>query len=165
MKINSMMTGGQAVVECLIKAGIKTVFGLPGVQNDWLYNAFYDYRDQIKVLHTRHEQGTAYMALGYYLATGKPAVFNIVPGPGFLNSSGGLATAWGLNAQLLCLVGQVPTKALGKGYGVLHEIADQRGILDSLTKYSDHINSTDEIPSKFAKVWSEMINGRPRPVG
>ena len=160
-----MMTGGQAVVECLIKAGVKTVFGLPGVQNDWLYNAFYDYRDQIEVLHTRHEQGTAYMALGYYLATGKPAVFNIVPGPGFLNSSGGLATAWGLNAQLLCLVGQVPTKVLGKGYGVLHEIADQRGILDSLTKYSDHINKTEEIPTKFSEVWSKMINGRPRPVG
>jgi acetolactate synthase-1/2/3 large subunit len=160
-----MMTGGQAVVECLIKAGVKTVFGLPGVQNDWLYNAFYDYRDQIKVLHTRHEQGTAYMALGYYLSTGKPAVFNIVPGPGFLNSSGGLATAWGLNAQLLCLVGQVPTKVLGKGYGVLHEIADQRGILASLTKYSDHITNTQEIPEKFAKVWSNMINGRPRPVG
>ena len=46
------MTGGQAVVECLIKAGIHTVFGLPGVQNDWLYNGFYDYRDKIKVIHS-----------------------------------------------------------------------------------------------------------------
>ena len=161
----SEMTGGQAVVNCLIKAGIKTVFGLPGVQNDWLYNAFYDYRDEIKVIHTRHEQGTAYMALGYYLASGRPAVFNIVPGPGFLNSSGGLATAWGLNAKVLCLVGQVPIKALGKGYGVLHEIADQRGILRSLTKYSDHIDRIEEIPAKFSEVWSKMLNGRPRPVG
>ena len=159
------MTGGQAVVECLIKAGIHTVFGLPGVQNDWLYNGFYDYRDKIKVIHTRHEQGTAYMALGYYLSTGEPAVFNIVPGPGFLNSSAGLATAWGLNAKLLCLVGQVPTKALGKGFGVLHEIKDQRGILASLTKTSDYLEDPKDIPTKFSQVWSAMQIGRPRPVG
>ncbi|MBT8229805.1 MAG: acetolactate synthase, partial [Bacteroidia bacterium] len=68
------LTGGQVTVRSLIKAGVKTVYGLPGVQNDWLYNAFYDYRDEIKVLHTRHEQGAGYMALGHFLATGEPSV-------------------------------------------------------------------------------------------
>ena len=62
------LTGGQAVVRSLIKEGVDTVFGLPGVQNDWLYNAFYDYQKEIRVLHTRHEQGAGYMALGYNLA-------------------------------------------------------------------------------------------------
>ena len=87
----AIKTGGEAVVEALIAQGIDTLFGLPGIQNDWLYNALFDKRDQIKVIHTRHEQGTSYMALGYAQATGKPAVFNVVPGPGILNASAGLA--------------------------------------------------------------------------
>ena len=96
-------TGGEAVVDSLISHGIKSVFGLPGVQNDWLYNAFYDRRDDIGVNHTRHEQGAAYMALGQALATGEPAVFNVVPGPGFLNASAALSTAYAVNAKVLCL--------------------------------------------------------------
>ena len=111
------LTGGQAVVRSLINEGVDTIFGLPGVQNDWLYNALYDYRDEIRVIHTRHEQGAGYMALGYNLASGKVGVANIVPGPGFLNSSAALATAWGLNAKVLSLVGQIPLKAQGKGRG------------------------------------------------
>ena len=76
----ALKTGGEAIVEALIAHGVDTLFGLPGVQNDWLYNALFDNRDKIHVIHTRHEQGTAYMALGYAQATGQPAVFNVVPG-------------------------------------------------------------------------------------
>ncbi len=159
------LTGGQATVRALIKAGIKKVYGLPGVQNDWLYNAFYDYRDEIKVLHTRHEQGAAYMALGHYLATGENSVYNIVPGPGFLNSCGALSTAWGLNAKMMCLVGQIPKKVQGKGLGVLHEIPDQMGILERLTKWSEKIDSPSEAPAKIAEAFRQMNSGRPRPVG
>ncbi len=63
------ITGGHAVVRSLIANGVKTLFALPGVQNDWLFNALYDYRDAVNVIHTRHEQGAAYMALGAALAT------------------------------------------------------------------------------------------------
>ena len=161
----SQLTGGQAVVRSLIKAGIKKVYGLPGVQNDWLYNAFYDYRDEIEVLHTRHEQGAGYMALGHYLATGDPAVYNIVPGPGFLNSTGALSTAWGLNAKVMCLVGQIPRKVQGKGLGVLHEIPDQMGIMQRLTKWAREIESPSDAPAIMAEAFSELQSNRPRPVG
>ena len=70
-----LKTGGEATVEALIAQGVDTLFGLPGIQNDWLYNALFDNRDRIRVIHTRHEQGCAYMALGYTLASGKPGVF------------------------------------------------------------------------------------------
>ncbi len=161
----SELTGGQAAVRALIKSGIKQVYGLPGVQNDWLYNAFYDYRDEIKVIHTRHEQGAAYMALGHYLATGEHAVYNIVPGPGFLNSTGALSTAWGLNAKVLCLVGQIPKKVQGKNLGVLHEIPDQMGIMERLTKWSSKVDTPSEAPTKIAEAFSQLDSGRPRPVG
>lgn len=159
------LTGGQAVVRSLIKEGVDTVFGLPGVQNDWLYNAFYDYQKEIRVIHTRHEQGAGYMALGYNLASGKVGVCNIVPGPGFLNSSASLATAWGLNAKVLSLVGQIPQKAQGKGRGVLHEIPDQLAIQKQLTKWADRATSPAEVPNVIAQAFHQLHNGRPRPVG
>ncbi|MFK7980791.1 MAG: thiamine pyrophosphate-dependent enzyme [Saprospiraceae bacterium] len=159
------LTGGQAVVRSLIKEGVDTVFGIPGVQNDWLYNAFYDYRAEINVIHTRHEQGAGYMALGYNLASGKVGVANIVPGPGFLNSSAALATAWGLNAKVLSLVGQIPQKAQGKGRGVLHEIPDQLAIQRQLTKWANRATTPAEVPTIMAQAFHQLQNGRPRPVG
>ena len=159
------LTGGQAVVKSLIAHGVDTVFGLPGIQNDWLYNAFYDYKDDIRVIHPRHEQGAGYMALGYHLASGKDAVYNIVPGPGFLNSSAALATAYGLNARVMCLVGQTPRSTQGKGWGVLHEIPDQMGILRSLTKWADSVKSPAEAPDLVAEAFLQLREGRPRPVG
>ncbi len=159
------LTGGQAVVRSLIKEGVDTVFGIPGVQNDWLYNALYDYKEEIRVIHTRHEQGAGYMALGYNLASGKVGVCNIVPGPGFLNSSAALATAWGLNAKVLSLVGQIPQKAQGKGRGVLHEIPDQLAIQRQLTKWAERATSPTDIPRIMSEAFHQLHNGRPRPVG
>ena len=67
-----LMSGGDAVVRSLLAYGISTVYALPGVQSDHLFNAFFDAGDAIRVVHTRHEQGAAYMALGAALATGRP---------------------------------------------------------------------------------------------
>jgi len=157
-------TGGEAVVEALIKHGVHTLFGLPGIQNDWLYNALYDVRDKIKVIHTRHEQGAAYMALGYALATGEPMVFNVVPGPGLLNASAGLATAYGLNAKVFCLTGQIPSYDIGKGRGLLHEIPHQQEVLRGLTKWSDIVLHPADASRKVAQAFYEMNSERPRPV-
>ena len=156
-------TGGEAVVEALVNHGTQLLFGLPGVQNDWLYNALYDARDKIKVIHTRHEQGAAYMALGYALATGEPMVFNVVPGPGVLNASAGLATAYGLNAKVFCLTGQIPSAEIGKGRGQLHEIPHQPEVLRGLTKWSDIVLHPADAGRKVAQAFYEMNSGRPRP--
>ena len=159
------LTGGEAAVKTLKLLGVKTVFGLPGVQNDWLYNAFYDHRENFRIIHTRHEQGAAYMGLGYALATGEPAVFNVVPGPGLLNATAAMATAYALNAKLMCLSGQIPTKAIGRDLGVLHEINNQDDIISSLTKWSGRANSPSQIPRMIRQAWQQMESGRPRPVG
>src|SRR5689334_18501873 len=81
------MTGGQAVVEMLRRHGIHTLFALPGVQNDALFGALYDAQGAIRVIHTRHEQGAAYMALGYARSTGGVGAYSVVPGPGVLNTT------------------------------------------------------------------------------
>lgn len=159
------MTGGEAVVNALIKQGVKTLFGLPGVQNDWLYNALYDRREQIEVIHTRHEQGAGYMALGYAQATGDAAVFSVVPGPGFLNASAALATAQSLNASVLCLSGQIPSGKIGQGTGALHEIPDQMSIMRQLTKWAARVKRPAEAPALVAEAFRQMRTGLPQPVG
>lgn len=157
------MTTAEAVVDQLARNQVSTVFALPGVQNDHLFDAFAGAADRIKLIHTRHEQGAAYMALGAALATGKPSVFTVVPGPGILNASGALCTAYALNAPVLALTGQIANAAIGRGLGLLHEIPDQLGILRSLTKWADRIHAPHEAPLKVNEAFAQMRSDRPRP--
>ncbi|MGY8994478.1 MAG: thiamine pyrophosphate-binding protein, partial [Rhodospirillales bacterium] len=86
------MSGGQAIVKTLIRHEIDTVFGLPGIQLDHTFDALYEARNQVRTVHTRHEQGAAYMATGYAASTGKVGTFMVVPGPGILNTGAALST-------------------------------------------------------------------------
>jgi len=158
------MTGGEAVVASLQAHGIEVLFGVPGIQNDWLYNALYDAGGRIRVIHTRHEQGAGYMALGYALAGGDVGVCNVVPGPGVLNAGAALATAYALGARVLFLVGQIPLGQIGRGLGVLHETPDQPGLLRSLTKLATRIEHPAEAPARIAEAIAHLKGGRPRPV-
>ena len=97
-----------ALIFALVAHGIDTVYALPGVQNDHLLDALFKASNRVRTIHTRHEQGAAYMALGAALATGKPQAYAVVPGPGLLNSSAALLTAYSMNAPVLALVGQIP---------------------------------------------------------
>src|SRR5437868_15055012 len=155
-----MMSGGDAVVRSLMARGISSIYCLPGVQSDHLFNAMFDAGDALSVVHTRHEQGAAYMALGAALATGKPAAYSVVPGPGFLNSSAALATAYSTGARVLALIGQIPSHGIGKGHGLLHEIPDQIGMLRNLTKWADRILRAQDAPAMVGKAFRELATGR-----
>lgn len=159
------LSGGDAVVQALIAHGIKSIYCLPGIQNDHLFNALFDAGEAIGVIHTRHEQGAAYMALGAALATGKPQVFSVVPGPGLLNATAALATAQSTSAPVLALSGQIPSRFIGKGHGMLHEIPDQIGILKTLTKWTARIERPQDAPALVAQAFQYLTSGRPRPVG
>jgi len=163
--MNTIRTGREALVQGLLSHGIDTIFALPGVHNDPFYNAVYDAGDQIRAIQTRHEQGAAYMALGYALASGKTGVYVVVPGPGFLNTTAALATAYATHAPVLCLAGQIHSDQIGRGYGMLHEIPDQLTVMRSLTKWARRAESPAELPQLLATALSEMRSGRPRPVG
>jgi acetolactate synthase-1/2/3 large subunit len=159
-----LMSGGDAVVRSIVAHGISTLYCLPGVQSDHLFNALFDAGDAIRVVHTRHEQGAAYMALGAALATGRPAAYSVVPGPGFLNSSAALATAYSTGAKVFALIGQVPSRGIGKGLGYLHEIPDQLGILRTLTKSAERVERPEDAPGLVAQAFQRLHSGRPRPV-
>ena len=116
-----------------------------------LFDALFNAQDRIRAVHTRHEAAAAYMALGAALATGKPQVYSVVPGPGLLNSSAALLTAYGMNAPVLALVGQIPEWAIGRGLGHLHEVLDQGGIISRLVDFSARISSPTEAPLLIAR--------------
>ena len=157
------MSTGEATVATLIAHRIDTVYALPGVHNDHLFDAFQRAGDALRIVHTRHEQGAAYMALGAALATAKPQAYCVVPGPGLLNSGAALLTAYGMNAPVLALIGQIPAKAIGKSQGHLHEIRDQAGIISRLVDHSARIDGPAEAPAKIAKAIASMSQGRPGP--
>jgi acetolactate synthase-1/2/3 large subunit len=159
------MTGGKAIVKSLELYGIDTLFGLPGVEIDHLFVALYDEREAIRVIGNRHEQGCAYMAFGYAQSTGRVGVYAVVPGPGMLNASAALATAYSCNTPVLCITGQVPSQQIGRGSGAHHEISNQLGILRNLTKEAIRIEHPALVPDAVEKAFRALSSGRRRPVG
>jgi acetolactate synthase I/II/III large subunit len=164
-RMMARMTGGGALVEMLRRHGVDTIFALPGVQNDALFVAFYDAGEALRVIHTRHEQGAAYMAFGYARASGKVGAYAVVPGPGLLNTTAALATAYATNTKVLGISGQIPSDAIGRGFGLLHEIPDQLGILQRLTKWARRIDHPSETGKRVNEAFRQLHDGRPRPVG
>lgn len=160
----STLTTGEATVAALLANGMTTLYALPGVHNDHFFDAVQRAGDAIRTVHTRHEQGAAYMALGAALATGKPQPYAVVPGPGLLNSGAALLTAYGMNAPVLGLVGQIPDATIGKAHGHLHEITDQAGIVARLADFSGYIKGPAEAAPLVNKALRSMLHGkRPGP--
>jgi len=157
------MTTAEAIVASLVAHGIDTIYALPGLQNDHLFDALFKAQDRIRTIHTRHEQGAAYMALGAALATGKPQAFAVVPGPGLLNASAALLTAYSMNAPVLALVGQIPMGEIGLNRGHLHEMNDQAGILARLVDHTALVPNAEMAPRMVAEAFRAMATGRPGP--
>ena len=158
------LTGAEAIVKSLQQNGVDTIFGLPGGQLDHLFDAIYKTEGKIKLIHSRHEQGAAYMAFGYARSTGRLGVYTVVPGPGLLNTTAALCTAYACNAPVLCLTGQIPSAGIGTGRGYLHEIPDQLGLIQKLTKWAARIDHPTQAPDLVREAFKQLQTGRPRPV-
>lgn len=158
------ITAAAAAVETLVGHGIDTLFALPGAQIDHLFAALHDRTDRIRTITSRHEQGAAYMAFGYARSTGRPAVYSVVPGPGWLNASAALLTAYGCFAPVLSLAGQIPLRSIGRDYGELHEVPDQLGLARGLTKWAERVENPQEVSRQLASAVAAMQGGLTRPV-
>jgi acetolactate synthase I/II/III large subunit len=157
------MTAAEAVIATLIGHGLDTIYALPGVQNDLLFEALFKFSDRLRTVHPRHEQGAGYMALGAAMATGKPQAFAVVPGPGLLNAGAALLTAFATNAPVLGLVGQIPDADIGRNLGQLHEIRDQAGIVKRLAGHAELIRKPEQASPATARAMRAMRSGRPGP--
>ncbi len=162
--MQKLLTAGQAIVDGLIGNGVRHIFGIPGIHTYSLIDALQERQAELGYLGTRHEQGAAYMAYGYARSSGRVGAYTCVPGPGVLNTSAALCTAFAANAPVLCLTSEIFSHEIGRGHGILHELPDQLAILRGLTKWSARISHPTEAPRLVARAFEELTGGRPRPV-
>ncbi len=157
------MSGGEALVRSLAREGVEVVFGIPGIQT---YGVSAALRDEpgIRMITTRHEQASTYMADGYARASGKPGVALVVPGTGVYNAASGLATAYSRSSQVLLIAGQIPRGAIGKNLGGVHEILDQADVVRPVTKWRGQVLTPRDVPDAVSEAFRQLRTGRPRPV-
>ena len=157
-------TTGEKIARSLIAHGVETVFGIPGAHMYDFNDALYGRGDALRFIHTRHEQGAGYMAYGFAKSTGRPGVYTVVPGPGVLNSGAALCTAYGANAPVLCVTGNIMSHLIGQGRGQLHELPDQLSTLRSFIKAAERINDPSDVSSVMSSLFTRMLSGRRGPV-
>ena len=157
------MTGGQALAKSLYLEGVRVIFGLPGVQLYHATDALYD-EPGIRFITTRHEQATAYMADGYSRAGGGIGTALVVPGPGLLNASAAISTAYSASSPIMVVSGQVERDLIGSNRGILHEVNDQMEAIRPITKFARRILDPAEVPEAVHEAFYHLKNGRPRPV-
>ncbi|MCC7045704.1 MAG: hypothetical protein IT562_03240 [Alphaproteobacteria bacterium] len=159
----TVMTGGDAIAESLIANGVDTVFGIPGIQLDNLFDAFYRRRNRLRVIHTRHEAGAAYMAMGYAQSTDRTGAYVAVPGPGLLNSLTPLCDAASANLPVLGITGQIPSAQIGLGLGIAHEIKDQVRAAEGVVDWVRRANHPSEVPALLNDAFRHMHSRRRKP--
>ena len=155
------ITGGEAVVRSLEAHGVDTVFGIPGVHNLAIYDALLD--SSIQHVVARHEQGAAFMADGYARATGRVGVCLCTSGPALLNAATSLGTAYTDSSPLLCIASQIPSEAIGKEKGHIHECRDQLSCVRSVTTWCERAATVGSIPDVMREAFFRMRDGRQRP--
>jgi acetolactate synthase-1/2/3 large subunit len=159
----SHMTGGQALAKSLYREGVRVVFGLPGVQLYHLLDGLYN-EAGIRLITTRHEQATTYMADGYARASGGIGTALVVPGPGLQNASAGTGTAYAASSPILVVSGQIERDLIGVGRGMLHEVDDQMDTIRPVTKWAARILKAQDVPAVVHEAFRQLRTGRPRPV-
>ena len=157
------MTGGQIPMKSLHLEGVRRIFGLPGVQTYHAMDALYD-EPGIKFMTTRHEQAAGYMADGYARAAGDVGTALVVPGPGLLNASAAIGTAYASSSPVLVVSGQIQRELIGVDRGMLHEVNDQLEAIKQVTKWARRILDPAEIPDAVHEAFFQLRTGRPRPV-
>lgn len=155
------ITGAEAVIRSLIEEGVETIFGYPGGAIMPIYDALYDFQDQVHHILVRHEQGATHAAQGYARAAGKVGVVFATSGPGATNLVTGLADAHMDSTPMVCITGQVAAALLGTD---AFQETDVIGITMPITKWNIQVTRAEDIPGAIAKAFYIARNGRPGPV-
>ena len=154
-------TGAQILCEALIREGVDVVFGIPGGAIMPFYHALPGYRDRLRHVLCRHEQGAGHAAEGYARATGRAGVCVATSGPGATNLVTPIADAWMDGIPLVAVTGQVSTAVLGTD---AFQETDIVGITQPITKHSYLVTDPDEIPRAMREAFRVATSGRPGPV-
>jgi acetolactate synthase-1/2/3 large subunit len=155
------MTGAAALTETLLAEGVGCVFGIPGAQQNELWDTFKS--KHLEYLLVTHEFSAATMADGYARSTGRPGVLCVVPGPGLTNALGGLGEALLDSIPVVCIVGDVARGDKYRPFQV-HELP-QVPLLRQVTKAVYEVQGGADIPLAVREAFRLAASGEPGPVG
>ena len=156
-----MITGSEALWQSLIEEGVDTVFGYPGGQIMPVYDSLCSYRDRVRHILVRHEQGAIHAAQGYARVKGDPGVVIVTSGPGATNVITGVHDAMTDSTPVVVITGQVSSAALGTD---AFQEADVIGLTGPISKWNYQIRSADEVAWAVARAFYIARSGRPGPV-
>ncbi len=154
-----VQTVADQLLDYLKLEGATTLFGVPGAGVMHLLQRLHD-RSEFAYVVCRHETGAAYMADGFYRATGKPGVVLVTSGPGATNALTGATNAYFGGSAVLVLTGEVAEQFLGRGY--LQEGVDcglnVRDIYASATRYSADMEDAGGAPIVIEQALRDMLS-------
>ena len=152
------MNGGEALIESLHLNGVEVIFGLPGAGQYEAIDAVYQNKT-MEYITTRNEQAISYMADGYARVNGKPGVGLAVQGPGFYNTTAGLATAFAQSSPVLMITGDRHRIAI-PGQSAYNSLSDYK----AYSKWAARAESPAEIPGVVREAFRQLNAPRKRPV-
>jgi acetolactate synthase-1/2/3 large subunit len=155
------MTGSEALLNTLIAEGVECIFGYPGGQAIPIYDRLYDYKDKLRHVLVRHEQGATHAAQGYARVSGKVGVALVTSGPGATNTITGIADAMLDSTPMVVIAGQVPSSLLGTD--AFQEV-DVIGITLPVTKWAYQVRRAEDIVWAVSRAFYIASAGRPGPV-
>jgi acetolactate synthase-1/2/3 large subunit len=157
-----MATVGEALAVALRRAGVGTVFGIPGVHTIELYRGLG--AAGIRHVTPRHEQGAGFMADGYARATGRPGAAFVITGPGVTNILTPMAQARADSVPMLVVSGVNARPSLGRGLGHLHELPDQLALVRGVAVAAFHLDAPAALGDVVGAALMRLGSGRPGPV-
>ena len=155
-----LMTGGQAVVECIRRAGVSHAFCVPGESYLGVLDAFYDAAG-ITLVTNRHEEGAGFMADAYAKVTGKPGVCLATRGPGATHLSIALHVAMHDSTPMVAFIGQVNSDFLDRDAFQEVNMVD---FFTPIVKWAVEIREVDRMAEQVQKAFHVATSGRPGPV-
>ncbi|QEH34704.1 Acetolactate synthase large subunit [Aquisphaera giovannonii] len=154
-------TGADVLVESLVRHGVEVIFAYPGGASIPMHQALTRYRDKIRTILPRHEQGGIFAAEGYARVTGKPGVVMATSGPGALNLVTGLADAKLDSIPLIAITGQVPTHVIGTD---AFQETPMIEVCRAITKHHYLVQSAKDVARIVKEAFHIANSGRPGPV-
>ena len=159
----SPMHAGEIVAEALRSEGVRTIYSVPGSHIHPIYDGL-SRVETIRFVTCKQESNVSLMADAYGRLTGEPGVCLVTAGPGGLNSSAGVAQAYGAASPMVHLSGAVPLKADLEAFHGVDDPAFVHDMFRKITKWSARVQRIEDIPEVMAKAFHIARSGRPGPV-
>jgi acetolactate synthase-1/2/3 large subunit len=156
-----LQSGADILVQSLINHGVEVVFAYPGGASMPLHQSLTKFKDRIRTVLPRHEQGGGFAAQGYARSTGRPGICMATSGPGATNLVTVLADAKLDSIPLIAITGQVGTKVIGTDAFQETPIVE---VCRGITKHHYLVTDVKDLARVVREAFHIATSGRPGPV-